>query len=106
MPQLQEIEEGISRSFKKIQQAGKFINYFVHDILDFSILRQDGSKFYKNETIFDVREAVQEIIDLQEDKAAMKDITVESQFWGFPDWLQGRNDVPCLNVKTDKKRLQ
>lgn len=53
-------------------KAGKFIDYFVHDILDYSILSRNDKNFTKDITCFDVREAIEEILDIMEDKAKMK----------------------------------
>ena len=46
----------------KIESATKFVDFFVHDILDFSILNKEVSKFNQNITVFNVKEAVDEII--------------------------------------------
>ena len=35
------IYEGMSVCDKKIQSASKFIDYFVHDMLDYSILNEE-----------------------------------------------------------------
>jgi hypothetical protein len=42
--------------------AAKFIDFFVHDILDYSILNKEEKNFTKALAIFDIREAVNEII--------------------------------------------
>lgn len=105
LPQLSKLEEDLGHNLVKIQQSGKFINYFVHDILDFSVLREDGHKFVKNETVFDIRDCIKEIISLQEDKAALKGIEVVSLFEEFPQRLQMGESGPCYLVKTDQKRL-
>ena len=52
-----------------MMKAGKFIDYFVHDILDYSIINREGNKFTKDCSIFDVRDAIYEIIEIMEDKA-------------------------------------
>jgi len=39
--------------------------------LDYMILNKNEANFAKNNTIFDIREAVQEIIDIQFDKAKL-----------------------------------
>ena len=41
---------------KKINAATKFIDFYVHDIVDYAILlRSGGSNFTKNITLFDIR---------------------------------------------------
>ena len=58
----------IKKSAQKMAQAASFIDFFVHDILDYTILNKDDKNFQKHIEIFDVREAVSQIIELQEDK--------------------------------------
>ena len=82
----------------KIFSAAKFIDYFVHDILDYTILNKDGKNFIKNPKIFDMRDAIEEIVVIQMDKIEMKQITIEKHFFGFTD--------EDFLVKTDIKRMQ
>ena len=103
---LQTFEQDLTTTNKKIQQSSKFINYFIHDILDFSILRDGGHKFVKHESVFDVKDAVHEIVDILHDKAVMKNIAVDTQFVGFPASLHNSSLHACTYVKTDAKRLQ
>ena len=65
--------------------ATKFIDFFVHDILDYTILNKDQTNFTKNITIFDIKIAVQEIIDTLNDKAQMRQINIRVQFEGFKE---------------------
>ena len=44
--------------------ASKFIDFFVHDILDYTILNKDSKNFIKNPKSFDIREAIDEIMDI------------------------------------------
>ena len=67
-----------------MMKAGKFIDYFVHDILDYTIINREGKKFTIDSSVFDVRESIHEILEIMEDKAQMKQITVSSQFINFP----------------------
>ena len=45
-----------------MNSATKFVDFFVHDILDYTILNKDGKNFIKNITLFNVRTAVDEIV--------------------------------------------
>lgn len=90
---------------KKLSQSVKFIDYFVHDILDFSILRKHDEKFTKDTKIFDIRDAIKEIMEIQEDKAEMKGITVHTIFRNF-EGREGQHPTDAYYVKTDPKRLQ
>ena len=47
---------------KKIFSAAKFIDYFVHDILDYTILNEDQKNFMKNTKFCDARDAIEEIV--------------------------------------------
>lgn len=92
-------------STKKLSQSVKFIDYFVHDILDFSILRKDDEKFTKDLSVFDIREAVKEIMEIQEDKVEMKEIKVSTTYMNFERPGEAERDTDFF-IKTDQKRLQ
>jgi len=79
-----------------MQSASKFIDFFVHDVLDYTILNKDSKNFIKNSNNFNLKEAINEINHILEDKSVMKKVNIEIKFVGFDD----------LIVKTDKKRLQ
>ena len=59
---MDKIYEGMQVSNKKMYSAVKFIDFFVHDILDYTILNKEEKNFTKNPAVFDIREAVQEIV--------------------------------------------
>jgi len=79
-----------------MQSASKFIDFFVHDVLDYTILNKDSKNFIKNSNNFNLKEAINEINHILEDKSVMKKVNIEVKFVGFDH----------LTVKTDKKRLQ
>lgn len=70
----------------------------MHDILDFSVLKNTQNNFTKNATVFDVQEAINEIVEMQIDKINMKEINFKISYLGF----FGSN----FRVKTDQRRLQ
>lgn len=80
---LARVSKSLGTTSKKLSQSVKFIDYFVHDILDFAIIRKDESKFTKDVKLFDLREAINEIMEIQEDKVEMKCIAVETIFKNF-----------------------
>ena len=92
---LTEINSGLKLSGTKMISAVKFIDFFVHDILDYTLLNKEDRNFIKDLCIFDINIAIAEIVSILEDKASMKNITVETILHGF------ENDF----VKTDAKRL-
>ena len=63
--------------------ATKFIDFFVHDILDYTILNKDSKNFTKNITIFNIKKAVDEIVGTLNDKASMKKIIIDIKLIGF-----------------------
>lgn len=79
----------------KIKTSTKFIDYFVHDILDFSILNQKSKNFTKINSVFNIKESVSEIVEMLRDKMSMKDIVLKESYHNFDKLL----------VKTDQKRL-
>ena len=83
---------------RKVSQAAKFIDFFVHDILDYTILNRDKKNFRKDITEFSIKEAIQEILEIQEDKANMKEIDIKTQFKGF---VCKENPM----IRSDKKRI-
>lgn len=99
--QLKKIYDGMYSCGSKIFSATKFIDFFVHDILDYTILNKQQKNFTKNSVVFDIREAVQEIMDIENDKISMKSIQVTSHFKKFSSG--GREN---FLIKTDIKRLQ
>lgn len=58
------IYKSLLKSGKKITCASKFIDFFVHDILDYTLLSKDSNNFTKNFTVFNIHEAVKEIIEI------------------------------------------
>lgn len=100
---LDKVCEGLKTCGKKMTNSAKFIDYFVHDILDFSILNKEDSKFTKDLNIQSIKETVNQIKLIQEDKAKMKNIQIQTHFKDFPDMLGERQ---FLYVMTDHKRLQ
>ena len=54
--------------------ATKFIDFFVHDILDYTILNKEEKNLTKNPSVLDIREAIKELSDIMMDKIEMKAI--------------------------------
>ena len=71
---LDTIHEGIQVSGQKMFSATKFLDYFVHDILDYTILNKQEKNFTKNSSILDIREAIKELSDIMLDKIELKAI--------------------------------
>lgn len=91
------VQQNMKISVKKINCAGQFIDHFIHDILDYTILRENDFNFIKSCSTFDIRESIDQIIQIQEDKILMKNIQIMTDFKGFGNHYY---------VNTDNKRLQ
>ena len=76
LEKLENIHVSMSKSGKKIFSAAKFIDFFVHDILDYSMLQKNSESFLKKQNNFDIRDAINEIIDIEHDKIKMKQLKV------------------------------
>jgi len=80
--------------------SSKFVTFEINDMLDYSQLKQ--GKFRKNVTIFNLREAVQEIYAVHQYKADRLGIKIKVKFDGFL-----RKDDGCdFRICTDEQRLQ
>ena len=71
---LSSLHSSIHDCGNKMASATKFIDFFVHDILDYTMLNRDDKTFVKNNTIFNIETAVEEIITIFHDKVTMKQI--------------------------------
>ena len=93
---LSKIFIGLKTCSKKMTYATKFLDYLVHDILDYTILNKEDKHFTKDIEKFNVTEAIDDLIEIQEYKILMKNINVRVAYKGFENKF----------IKTDKKRLQ
>ena len=84
--------------------ATKFIDFFIHDILDYSILNEGSKNFKKNISVFNVKHAISEIIDTMSDKVEMKDLKVSIQMIGFNTSSHPDAEENLL-IKSDQKRI-
>ena len=50
------VYDSITQCNKKLRSAVKFIDFFVQDMLDYTILQKDQSNFTKEITIFNIKE--------------------------------------------------
>ena len=64
----------------KISSATKFIDFFVHDILDYTLLNEKEENFMPNNTLFNIETCINEIIEIMEDKVKMKAINININF--------------------------
>jgi hypothetical protein len=71
---LEKIHLGLQKCSTKMSSACKFIDFFVHDVLDYTILNKDSKNFIKNSINFDINQAISEMLQILEDKTLMKNI--------------------------------
>ena len=77
------IYDGLFKSGRKITQAAKFIDFFVHDILDYTLLNKNVVGFVKHMEVFDIKKCIGEICMILSDKAGMKDIKFKTNLINF-----------------------
>ena len=61
-----------------METATKYIDFFVGDILDYSVLNESSENFLKDIKTFDIRKAITTVVDMVTDKSIMKTITIET----------------------------
>lgn len=96
---LRRILVGLENCGNKMSSAAKFIDYFVHDILDYTILNKEEKNFAKDLKLMDIRRTIEEIVEIQEDKAKIKNIDIQIKYKGFKEF-EDSDQVNYL-VKTD-----
>ena len=65
------------------QSSTKLLKFFVNDMLLLAQINE--GKFRKECSNFDIRDAVKEIMMIQQEKADFKDITFSCEFIGFEE---------------------
>lgn len=63
-----------------MMSSANLIDYFVHDILDYTILTNDSKNFTKDISVFDIRECVEQILVIFEDKMNMKELQLNVKY--------------------------
>lgn len=61
---MRKIFTGLKTCGKKITSATKFLDYFVHDILDYTMLNKEDKYFTKDIEKFNITEAINELIEI------------------------------------------
>ena len=89
---IKEMEE----SLETLSSSSKLLEFCVHDMLSLAQINNPG-KFRKNCTLFNIKEAVREVMEIQKSKADYQCIELNSHFSNFEG-----NFMVC----TDYYRLQ
>lgn len=90
---IKKVLDNMETNSRKMNSSSKFIDYFVHDMLDYTVLSNDKKNFIKKNAEFSLNGSIQEIIQIMNDKIEMKNLKL-------------RIDIPYVKVLTDQKRLQ
>jgi signal transduction histidine kinase len=84
-----------------MKSSSQFIDYFVHDILDYTLLKNEHGQFKRNMQVFDLKESIQTVEDILRDKAHMKNIKVKKIFENFEEGNSNSKNQNPFFVKTD-----
>ena len=60
---------GIDNCTRKMSHATKYIDFFIGDILDYSVINKTSENFKKENRTFDIRRAITTVVDLVTDKS-------------------------------------
>ena len=52
----------------KMKTAGQFIDFFIHDVLDYSVLNNLQNNFQKIPECFEIRDVLTTVLQMVEDK--------------------------------------
>ena len=85
---------------EKMTSSTKFIDFFVHDMLDYAILLNSSKVFMKNIIVSNIKDVIQEVTMIMKDKLAMYNIELELELKGFT-----QSDLGKYLIKTDLKRI-
>ena len=58
---------GVGICGRKMGHAWKYIDYFISDILDYSVINEESQNFKKQSKIFDIRIAITNVLDIVTD---------------------------------------
>lgn len=55
---MNEMIDGINQCGSKLMTAGQFIDFFIHDVLDYSVLNSESKNFIKINEVFEIKEVI------------------------------------------------
>lgn len=67
----------------KLKTSIKSINIMFHNILDFSVLSQNHQDFEKKITLFNIKDSVNEVVEIEKDKIRLKEIDLQVHYFDF-----------------------
>lgn len=60
------------------------MNLFVNDLVDWSLIKKQESNFTCDNQIFNIKDSINEIIEIMEEKAQKNAINIRTKFINFP----------------------
>lgn len=73
--------------------------------MDYAVLKGKKHNFKKNIELLNIKESIDQVIEILRDKSNMKNISVHTKFEGFQIY-KTKEGNQILLTKTDKKRVQ
>ena len=79
------IFDQIDISALKMQHASEYIDFYICDILDYSVLNDSSeNSFLKENKTFDIRNAISTVLDMVTDLSKMNTIGIKTELM-YPD---------------------
>lgn len=72
LEKLKLINEGLQTNATKMTNSANLIDYFVHDLLDYTILSNNMENFLKDNHRFNISDCIYEVYEMLEDKIKLK----------------------------------
>ena len=85
----------------KIQYSSSSIRFFFFDVLDYALLKNHVNGFVQELSCFDIRAAVDEVINSKQAGLKLKQLHLSKTYQNFID-IEGKDNYV---IKTDKRRL-
>ena len=92
--EIDEIKQEFQESIDILLTSTSLLNFVVHDMLAYAQI--NGGKFRQVITKFDIRQAVQEVMSIQKDKARFNEVALTCEFHNLEN---------VVLICTDKQRL-
>lgn len=96
--EIKDVAKMIDNSNKIQESSSNIMAFLVDDLLDFAQL--NAGKFRRTVKKFDLKEAIDEIVSIQKEKASMSGIQLSSEY------IQQKNDGKIATLFTESKKLQ
>ena len=99
---LQKVFSSLQDISDRMHSAVKHIEYFMHDIFDYTTLMNESGQFQKIITTYDIRESVEDIMQILMGQIQMKGHQVQTMYEGF----SMRKNIDKFQLRSDKRRIE